>query len=713
MAKVQRINNSKSFSIAVRALCGLLVGVVVTGLCVAYILLVENQAASSGAALMGSGMRRFVPIAFICIAACEFLFVAREKAPSVLFKYRWVIACIVVLLGVLFEISGSSIGLLLDAMGVDGTSIYGVPRPIRSDEWALFTPMALSQCVTDGGSFSYYQDAMRGIPTDMFCIYGQPVWDIAEIFRPFQWGYLILGASRGLAFYWCGRFVFLFMVSFEFAYRFLTDESKILSFGYACLVALAGVVQWWFSINNLVEILLFGQLALVWGQCYLRTKSYRSRILYALGIAWCLGVFLLAFYPAWQIPFGYVFLVCLIALLIREARHSELRWIDALICLGMIAVVVAAAAYVFLYKSWDTVQTVLNTAYPGHRESYGGGEWRHFFIYPLGVVAPLSQTGLTPNVCEAASFYTAFPLCIVLPILTLRNRNRQVNRRLLVCALLTVVAIIGCYSVFGFPELLAKYTLMDKTTGSRAVIAVQFAMLMLLFCSLDRLESADRKKLAGAFVISLVLETVGCYLAMPEAGMTKIAVSVVVLALFMLALFYMLVKVKPYLFCCACLVVALLSGALANPIRGGVEAFFDNDLASVVQELGTDEDKWAVIGRPTTDNNMLAGWGERTFNSVNAYPQIETWRLIDPAGEYDEVYNRYAHINIELQEEGDPQFILTSPDAFTVVVAPSSLEELGVTKLMARKDIDLSVYTDQGDIEMLTEVGRFALYRIL
>lgn len=51
--------------------------------------------------------------------------------------------------------------------------------------------------------------------------------DWAILFRPFYWGYLFLSIGKGMAF-WCGRYIALFLVSFEFG-MLLTEKKKGLS----------------------------------------------------------------------------------------------------------------------------------------------------------------------------------------------------------------------------------------------------------------------------------------------------------------------------------------------------------------------------------------------------------------------------------------------------------------------------------------------------
>ena len=117
-----------------------------------------------------------------------------------LYTWRFAIAAGMFVLCVACELNGSSIGAWQAYLGgTDTGTLLGAARPIRSDEWAVSTPMLLSQYRNAGGAFPYYSDTVRGAVTDMFMVYGQPVKDIAMIFKPFYWGYLFLPAGMGLA----------------------------------------------------------------------------------------------------------------------------------------------------------------------------------------------------------------------------------------------------------------------------------------------------------------------------------------------------------------------------------------------------------------------------------------------------------------------------------------------------------------------------------
>lgn len=55
-----------------------------------------------------------------------------------------------------------------------------------------------SQCLN---SFKYFSEAIRADITDVFMIYGLPVMNLMQMFRPFLIGFLFLGISKGLSFF--------------------------------------------------------------------------------------------------------------------------------------------------------------------------------------------------------------------------------------------------------------------------------------------------------------------------------------------------------------------------------------------------------------------------------------------------------------------------------------------------------------------------------
>ncbi len=250
----------------------------------------------------------------------------KEKANKIgdfIYKYRYIIAASLFIICIIFELHGSSMDMwnVFIRTGTPGDHvIFGKSRMIRSDEWAVFTPMMFSQKY-DG--FHWFSNTLSGGNCDVFLIYGLPVMNLMQIFRPFQIGFLFLSLGKGLSFFWAGRLIFLFLISFEFGVL-LSNKKKLLSLTYAFLVTFSPIVQWWFAINGIVEILLFGQLAIILLDRYLIDNNFKHRLLYLASLFICAGGYIMVFYPAWQVPTAYVFLVLAIWVLIKDFKKIKI-----------------------------------------------------------------------------------------------------------------------------------------------------------------------------------------------------------------------------------------------------------------------------------------------------------------------------------------------------------------------------------------------------
>ena len=89
-----------------------------------------------------------------------------KKIGEWIYQYRYYIAIILFIICVLLELSGSSIGCWNDFVHSNVTEdgvIFGKSRGIRSDEWAVLTPMTFSQFF-DG--FHYFSNMVRAEQTD-------------------------------------------------------------------------------------------------------------------------------------------------------------------------------------------------------------------------------------------------------------------------------------------------------------------------------------------------------------------------------------------------------------------------------------------------------------------------------------------------------------------------------------------------------------------
>lgn len=80
----------------------------------------------------------------------------------------------------------------------------------------------------------------------------------------------------------------------------------------------------------------------------------------------------MTFYPAWMIPMAYAYLALVIWVFITDFKKCHLKWYDIVSIIAVLALFGGSMFYIFS-MSGDTVNLVLNTAYPGKRTELGGG----------------------------------------------------------------------------------------------------------------------------------------------------------------------------------------------------------------------------------------------------------------------------------------------------------------------------------------------------
>ncbi|WP_423219223.1 DUF7657 domain-containing protein [Acetobacterium malicum] len=639
-----------------------------------------------------------------------------EKLTGIVYKYRFWISGILLILLVFFEIHGSSILYWQNYLS-NLTNIYepliGISRGIRSDEWAVNTPMLLSQYYNNSGLFPYFSETIRGTLTDTFIIYGQPVRDVAIFFRPFHWGYLLLSPAKGLSFFWISRVIALFLVSFEFG-MILTQKSKLLSLIYALLITWSPVVQWWFAINGLVEMLVFGQLALIMITLYMNNQNYYKRSLYALVVLICAGGYILTFYPAWQVPLAYVFLVLFIGVVLENRKHFHWNKKDVGIGLGLILFLSIGMIYI-LAKSGGTISSVMNTVYPGGSAETGGNQFSRLFLYPGNLFFAFSRELTYANFCELAVYFDFFPMGIILTGWVL-FKQKKADIFLILMLLANTALILWC--LFSWPEWLAKATLLSYSKPVRAFLAVGFLNILLLIKALVLFEGGFSKwiKVGAALLMSVVITLLSREL---YEGYLDLKMNILILFL-LFGSFYVILSGNKDWARKALLVISLaivfVAGLFVNPVVSGLDAVYQQNLIKKIQQINSaDNGLWIVdsgaeIGFPIINLPLMAG--APTINSTNVYPVLERWHLLDPDGSEEDIYNRYAHISMNLTNtNSETNFALKSPDLFEVNLNIADLEKLEVSYVFSKRDLSTLSNEEVSLIELADENG-FKIYTV-
>lgn len=634
----------------------------------------------------------------------------RDQIAEFLYKYRWIIGFVLIVAGVVLNINGSSLAAWGGYYGYSDTDvIFGAVRPIRSDEWAVNTPFAISQEYTN---YSWYSDIINGTKTDVTVIYGQPVLNVISIlFRPFLDGFLLWGSARGLAFFWCARFVVLWLVSFDFS-MLITNKKKMISVLVATMISLSPLVQWWFAINGLVEMLIFGGMAVLALDRYMRIDDTKQRVGNLLLIVWSAGCYVLTFYPALMVSLAYFYVLVALWIIIKNRRKVSLSKRDFIQIVVAVLIFLVCMGYFFL-KTWDIVTIVMNTAYPGKRVSTGGGLLDHLFMSWGNLFFPLKESGMPHNACESAVMFDLFPVGIMLAICGM-VQNKKVD----ILSLLMIGGGIffGIYCFVGFPSILAKLTFMSYSTSSRAITAFGMCNLVLLGRSISVYEVEGKKRTKFMMALIYAVLVAGSTYKVYGEYITK--KDAVVLATLSFICLFLLLNIKHYrnLAVAVLSLVVVFAGATVNPVQLGLARVKDNPVAVAVQKVVQDDPEavWATEMITFPMNNFLIMQGARQVTSTHVYPDMNLWKKLDPDGQYEEIYNRYEHVNLTLIDQGEKKDVFELPygDQININVDIDELSEIMNVKYVFTSR-NLSGYkSDSHEMKFISSAGSFKIYEV-
>ena len=147
-------------------------------------------------------------------------------------------------------------------------------------------------------------------------------------------------------------------------------------------------------------------------------------------------------------------------------------------------------------------------------------------------------------------------------------------------------------------------------------------------------------------------------------------------------------KIAKTVFTSFIIVISLVSTIYVNPLMKGFSGIYEKPLSKELQKYREkDEDAiWVNIGA-FTNSNYLGANGLNVINSTNLYPNLKLWHRLDKDGEYEDVYNRYAHIEMDLTN-GETTFELVQPDMFKLDITGEDLCKLDVDYLTSSYDLD-------------------------
>ena len=158
----------------------------------------------------------------------------------------------------------------------------------------------------------------------------------------------------------------------------------------------------------------------------------------------------------------------------------------------------------------------------------------------------------------------------------------------------------------------------------------------------------------------------------------------------------------------ALLAASVLIGWGVNPLYSGVYDLRDTEAGRAVERLNEarPDSRWVGIGGfiPTA---TLVQSGVLQYNGVQTYPPREMWEEIDPAGEFEQQWNRLGNVNWTAAEGAAE---VSNPVRDQILVTFDSCSEF------AQAHVDFVLSEERLDQACVREVeefeGRRAMFRI-
>ena len=592
-------------------------------------------------------------------------------------KHRYKIAIIVFIILVGCKVHFSSLGVW-NAYIREGNAltIFGESRGIRSDEWLVTTPFILSQ---EHDRFNVVNENLNIGNNDMN-LFHAPVLDATIGVKIYHWGYFLLGNEIGFSWSWVLRVIVMFMIYFEFG-MMLTKKDKWLSLVFAVWLSFSPAVVWW----SILDTISFAMAIIVLFNAYVSNKdlSISKKILIAYAMIVAIYWFAYQLYPAWQVPLVYLILVFIIIDFIKYRKNLQKK--DYIIMSITILLTIAVLGF-FIITSWDGISDIMSNIYPGGREETGGDyDFSRLTNYYTNFFTPYSYE--YPNPCEISAFIypslAVIAVSIYLIIKAIKNKKIKENLKnkdnWYIYGVAIVIMIFLAWMLFVWPNLLRKITLLYFSPTKRTETIFQFACVILTMLVAKKIFDKKEKIIHPviALIISLIISILTYFLAQKSLyaeTFTTFKLSVLIPIIFLMN--YTFLSSNRQAFGFVMIIISFLAGAYVNPVTIGIDSITNTEIAQKAVNIANENPEGIWIGGSQINAQYLVANGIKVLNGINEYPNYDWIDIVDPNHEYEEVWNRYAHILIILDDK--TYFELLTTDVYSLHITYQDLKEMNV-----------------------------------
>ncbi|MBR7780768.1 DUF7657 domain-containing protein [Undibacterium luofuense] len=555
---------------------------------------------------------------------------------ALLRKPRMLAATLALMFGALYVSqcwSPSSYGFVLEQFWQSPQTgiVAGKPRPVRSDEWSVVTP--LTQATVNNHLERYNKTSLY--QEDLRINYGMPIADWGMALKPTMWAYLLTDPAYAYSLHW-----YLIFVLFIAGYALLFRKAG-LSAGLSVIISmnlyLTGFSQFWWNEKGPV-FALFPWVLLPWMTSW--PLWLRALTGYWLAASWLLT----NFYPPVQVSLAFVGIIYMLTVRPDLFRKSTL---PAVLMAG------AAAAGTTVWYLWDYLSQTATTLYPGGRHVGGGGvsaqvaaSWFFPAISFDRLYRPLTDTNISET--GAVGMYL-FPLLMCFTDLRALRTSMQttaLGRQLRIAG--SGLAMMCAWILLPLPAWAGKIFLWDHIPPVR----MQFASgVLMTFIAVLILKHAQlRISLARTGIFTAL--TIGCWLLFKYGAGYIVWEDLIFLGILLICL--LLVhkktdKLKHHLALISCLLAFIVFGRF-NPLQSAWPIFHlpQTQVLSSLRQMQNDNQ--GVLAASGFIGATLNGAGFRSVTHVTPVPHLAYWAAQFPAmqqGQRLQVFNRYSHLQLD------------------------------------------------------------------
>lgn len=248
--------------------------------------------------------------------------------------------------------------------------------------------------------------------------------------------------------------------------------------------------------------------------------------------------------------------------------------------------------------------------------------------------------------------------------------------------------------IWGFLDALAKITLFTQVPTNRLNVLIGLINVILLAHA-----AVNFKYFKGIWTRRAVIVFLGLAAAFGSYYMhTNFIVALIAIVIFFvvsIATGAFIAQNRIIQKSSTILIIAIImvTGLLVNPVQLSSKALTAQPLAEQVKAIDfRKKGKWIVDGDDSARiPQLLIANGITTVNNVSVTPNRDLWKVLDPDGKLDHVYNRYANIEVEIVEDrkpGDLASVGAYQDTIKLKLTIRDLMKLGVTDVLSSRDLN-------------------------